>query len=350
MGSSHDPAFTVRGRAAAGNPKNRFERLDVELEAPPPDREATLVLRDTSRSIVSRNQSPDVPFDVSLNPYRGCEHGCIYCYARPTHEYLGFSAGLDFETRILAKEDAPELLRRALTAKSWTPSTLAMSGVTDPYQPVEASLGITRRCLEVLAELRHPVGVITKSALVARDVDLLGALAAHDAASVALSITSLDPEVARRMEPRAASPRRRLEAIGMLAEAGVPVGVMVAPIVPGLTDHEMPAILEAAAEAGASFAAFTVLRLPGAVEGLFDDWLERHHPARRQKVMSRLRTLRGGAVHDARFGHRMHGWGVFADQIAGLFHAARRKHGLARRGAALSTAAFRKPGEQTRLF
>jgi len=345
------PAVPPRGRGAVGNPLNRFERLEVELEVPPPDRVATLVLRDTSRSVIARNDSPDVPFDASLNPYRGCEHGCAYCYARPSHEYLGFSAGLDFESRILVKEQAPELLRRELTSPRWRPQTLALSGVTDPYQPVERKLRITRRCLEVLAELRNPVGVITKSHLVTRDADLLAELAAVGAARVALSVTTLDVGLARRLEPRAASPNERLRAIAELTAAGIPVTVMVAPVIPGLTDHEMPAILDAAAAAGAESAGFVPLRLPGAVAGLFEGWLEAHFPERKEKVLNRVRELRGGRLNDPRFGHRMRGDGVFAEQIRTLFRTARRRAGLDRRGQPLSTAAFRRKGiDQLALF
>jgi DNA repair photolyase len=272
------------------------------------------------------------------------------CYARPFHEYLGFSAGLDFETRILVKEDAPELLRRELSSPRWKPKLLALSGVTDPYQPIERKLEITRRCLAVLAEFRNPVGVITKSALIARDLDHLAELARFGAVAVSVSITTLDGELARRMEPRASHPRERLRAVERLAAAGVPVSVSVAPVVPGLTDHEIPAILEAAAAAGARSASFILLRLPGAVADLFDDWLRRHFPDRREKVLNRVRALRGGELNDARFGYRMRGEGVFAEQIKALFDTARRRHGLDRRSHDLSVAHFRRPGEQLALF
>jgi DNA repair photolyase len=266
------------------------------------------------------------------------------CYARPTHEYLGFSAGLDFETRILVKERAPELLRARLSAPSWRPQVVALSGVTDAYQPAERRLGITRRCLEVLAEFRNPVAVVTKSFLVTRDADLLAELARLGAASVCLSITTLDPELQRRMEPRAAPPGRRLAAIEALAATGVPVGVLVAPIVPGLTDHEVPRILAAAARAGASFAGRVVLRLPHGVKELFDAWLAEHYPERRTRVLSRVRQLRGGRLYDSRFGARQRGEGFFADQMDALFDLARRRAGLAERGPELSTASFRRPG------
>jgi DNA repair photolyase len=356
-------APAAKGRGAVENPANRFERLHLEIDpdahaagagADPADPESsplpedaerlpTELLRDTSRSLITNNDSPDVGFTYSLNPYRGCEHGCIYCYARPTHEYLGFSAGLDFESRILVKEDAPRLLQAELAAPSWHPETLVMSGVTDPYQPVERRLGITRGCLEVLAGARHPVAVITKSALVTRDLDLLVELARHQAARVFLSVTTLDGELARRMEPRASHPRDRLEAVAKLAAAGVPVGVMVAPVVPAITDHEIPAILEAAAAAGARAAGYTVMRLPGAVAGLFEAWLERHFPDRREKVLHRIRELRGGRLNDPRFGSRMRGEGIFAQQIRALFESARRRHGLDQPLGELSTAAFRRP-------
>jgi len=351
------PPTPPRGRATGANPTPRFERIAVELDeldpAEAPERVATVFYRDASKSAITYNQSPDVPFSASLNPYRGCEHGCIYCYARPGHEYLGWSAGLDFETKIMVKEDAPELLRKELASKSWKPQLLGLSGVTDPYQPIERKLEITRRCLEVLAECRNPVGVVTKNALVARDADHLGELARHGAASVFLSVTSLDGDLTRVMEPRTSHPRLRLATIRKLAAAGIPTGVLVAPVVPGLNDHEIPAILEAAAEAGARSAGFILLRLPGAVEGLFQAWLEEHFPDRKDKVLNRLREMRGGRLHDPRFGHRMRGEGVFAEQIKSLFATARRRFGLAARGMELATAAFRRPredGAQMSLF
>ncbi|HET9210617.1 MAG TPA: PA0069 family radical SAM protein [Thermoanaerobaculia bacterium] len=344
----------LKGRGAIGNPKNRFETLEVERdeEVPGPERVETELLRDTSRSVIAYNDSPDVGFDASVNPYRGCEHGCVYCYARPFHEYLGFSAGLDFESRILVKPDAPELLRKELSSPKWKPQTLAMSGVTDCYQPAERRLQITRRCLEVLADFRNPVGVITKNELVTRDIDVLQRLNEHQAAAVMISITTLDPEVARRMEPRASHPRDRLKAVERLAAAGIPVGVMVAPVVPAITDHEMPKILEAAAAAGARTAGYVVMRLPGAVAGLFEAWLTEHFPDRKEKVLNRVRELRGGQLYDPRFGNRMRGEGLFADQIRATFQTFKRRYGLDRPFPELSTAAFRVPGkaEQLGLF
>ncbi|UCE87490.1 MAG: PA0069 family radical SAM protein [Deltaproteobacteria bacterium] len=349
------PSPPIRGRGAAGNPANRFEPLAIELDAAESGRggpgPATEFLRDPSRSIVATNDSPDVGFDASVNPYRGCEHGCTYCYARPGHEYLGYSAGLDFESRILVKERAPELLRRALAAPGWRPRSVALSGVTDCYQPVERRLCITRRCLEVLAEFRNPVAVVTKSSLVTRDLDVLGELARFDACSVAVSVTTLDAALARAMEPRAPRPALRLAAIERLAAAGVPVGVMIAPVIPGLTDHELPQIAEAAARAGARFAGTILLRLPFGLAEQFERWLARHVPERRRKVMQRVRAMRGGRLNDPRFGSRMRGSGIFAEQIQLLHRMACRRAGLATRGPELSCAAFRRPaGPQLELF
>jgi DNA repair photolyase len=301
-------------------------------------------LRDCSQSIVTYNDSPDIPFRASINPYRGCEHGCSYCYARPTHEYLGFSAGLDFETRILVKERAPELLRQELSSARWTPQFLALSGVTDPYQPVERRLQLTRKCLAVLAEFANPVGIVTKNQLVTRDVDLLSELARHDAVAVNLSVNSLDPDLARALEPRASSPRQRLEAVAALARAGVPAGVLVAPVIPGLNDHEIPAVVAAASRAGARWAGLLVLRLPHGVGPLFDDWLQRCAPTRRDGVLARIRAMRSGKLNDTRFGVRMRGEGILAEQIARLFQVACRRVSLATEAPELSTAAFRRPG------
>jgi DNA repair photolyase len=346
----------LKGRGALANPRNRFEPLtviqDPEAWDPEDPGPRTRFYRDASRSVIARNNSPDVPFDASVNPYRGCEHGCSYCYARPTHEYLGFSAGLDFETRILVKQDAPALLRRELSSPRWQPKVLAMSGVTDCYQPVERRLRLTRACLEVLVEFRNPVSVITKNHLVTRDADLLAELARDDCAMVFLSVTTLDPALQRVMEPRTSTPARRLAAIRTLSQAGIPVGVMVAPIIPGLTDHEMPAILEAAAAAGASAAGYVPLRLPHGVKELFSDWLEAHYPGRKEKVLNRLRELRGGKLYESRFGLRMRGEGPWAEQLDALFEAGRRKAGLDRKRIELSTTAFRRsaPGGQLGLF
>jgi DNA repair photolyase len=345
----------MRGRGAADNPANRFEPIhcepDPDLSAEDRPAPATRFFRDNARSLLVRNDSPDVGFEYSINPYRGCENGCIYCFARPTHEYLGFSAGLDFETRILVKEDAPHLLRRELGAPGWRPQTVSVSGVTDPYQPVEARLCLTRRCLEVFAEFRNPVAIVTKRHLVGRDADLLSDLAHDGAAAVFLSITTLDAELARRMEPRASSPAGRLKAIEELTAASVPVGVMVAPVIPGLTDHEIPAILAAAAAAGARWAGYVLLRLPHGVGPLFDDWLQRHYPQRRDRVLSRIRETRGGALYDPRFGDRMRGQGPLAEQVASLFALGCRRAGLQTTFPTLSATSFHRPGgTQLSLF
>ena len=295
-----------RGRGAADNPPNRFEHISLERDADwnPEDDPAprTQFLRDLSQTVISYNDSPDIPFRASLNVFRGCEHGCSYCYARNTHEYLGFSAGLDFETKIMVKENAPELLRRELSSPKWKPQTLAMSGVTDCYQPIERRLQLTRRCLAVLAEFRNPVSIITKNYLVTRDIDLLRELAAHHAVTVHLSINSLDSELARKLEPRAASPKMRLAAVEALAKAGVPVGVLVAPVIPALNDHEMPSVLAAAKAAGAGWADTEIVRLPLTVAPIFEQWLEQNVPGKKDKVLNRIRAIRGGKLNDPRFG------------------------------------------------
>jgi DNA repair photolyase len=343
----------MKGRGASWNPQNRFETLEYvrDEEAPPDDgTPRTTYYRDPARTIIATNDSPDVGFEASINPYRGCEHGCIYCYARPTHEYLGLSAGLDFETKVFVKEDAPALLREELNKKSWEPKTIAISGVTDPYQPIERRLGITRGCIEVLADFRNPIGVITKNHLVTRDADLFAEMASWNGARVFVSITTLDPHVQRTMEPRTSSPELKLDALARLSAAGVPVGVMVAPVVPGLTDHEMPAILKAAREAGAKWAGFVVLRLPWAVAPLFEQWLEENFPDRKEKVLNRIRDLRGGKLYDAQWGVRGRGQGIFADQIEALFDVTCRKLGLNEEDRELSTEHFRRRSLQGSLF
>jgi len=354
---------TVRGRGSAGNPPNRFERSwhERDPEADDPDladpdaypAPATVFLPDSTRTVIARNNSPDIPFEASINPYRGCEHGCAYCFARPTHEFLGFSAGLDFETKILVKHDAPAILRRELLSPRWNPMPVSMSGVTDPYQPAERRFRLTRGCLEVLAEFRNPVAVVTKNRLVTRDLDLLAGMAADGAAAVFLSVTTLDADLARGLEPRASAPSARLAAVEALARAGVPVGVMVAPVIPGLTDHEMPAILAAAARAGAKHAGFVPLRLPLAVAPLFEDWLDRHAPGRKAKVLGRVRAMRGGKLNDPRFGDRMKGEGAFARVLDTVFRAACRREGLNAGPVRLGSGAFRRPepsGRQLRFF
>ena len=356
--------LTIHGRGAAHNPPNRFERLayvpdvpialarddddeeDANASGPP-----TVYLKDTARTIIAHNDSPDVGFTFSINAYRGCSHGCIYCYARPTHQFLGLSAGLDFETKILVKTDAPGLLRRELAAPKYVPATLSISGVTDCYQPAEKQFRLTRQCLEVLLDCRNPAGVITKSHLVTRDTDVLAEMAKLNLVVVILSVTTLDAELSGRMEPRAASPQRRLAAIESLTKAGVPVGVMVAPVVPGLTDHEIPTILRAAADAGAVTAGFVPVRLPLEVAPLFVDWLERHYPDRRDKVLNRIRDLRGGKLNDSNFHTRMVGQGVWSEQLKTMFDVAKRRAGLDRPFPELTTEHFRPPaGAQMTLF
>jgi DNA repair photolyase len=351
--------LVVRGRGSAENPPNRFDRLHVDVD--PADLEPELdargelsipteYFRDATRTIISHNDSPDIPFSSSLNPYRGCEHGCIYCYARPYHEYLGLSSGLDFETRIFVKTDAPALLREELMRKSWKPTTLALSGVTDCYQPVERSLQITRGCLQVLAEFGNPVGVITKNALVTRDIDILKEMAAVQAADVSLSVTTLDEDLRRLMEPRGSTADKRLDAIARLNDAGIPAGVSVAPIIPGLNDHEIPKILARAKEAGAQWAGYVMLRLPYAVAPLFEAWLGRHFPDRQKKVLNHIRDMRDGKLNDPNFGSRMRGSGPFADLVGEVFTKARAHVGIPRRGPALSTEAFKRPTRQQSLF
>lgn len=342
------------GRGAVSNPPNRFESIRLERDADwDPEQDpapTTQFLRDSSQSAITYNDSPDVPFNASLNPYRGCEHGCSYCFARPTHEYLGLSSGLDFETKILVKTNAPELLRKELGSPKWKPQILGMSGVTDAYQPVERRFQLARQCLAVLAEFRNPVAIVTKNFLVTRDSDHLGELARYGAVAVSLSINSLDSRLARQLEPRASSPAQRLAAVKALKKSGVPAGVIVAPIIPGLNDHEVPRVIAAAGQAGAQWAWMEILRLPLSVAGLFQDWLDRNTPERKEKVLHRLRAMRGGKLNDARFGVRMTGEGQMAGQIAQMFQVACRRAGLSTEGPSLSTAAFRRPaGDQMEL-
>jgi DNA repair photolyase len=346
---------TPRGRGTGANPPNRFDLLHYERDPAAADEDApapaTQFFRDQSRSIIAYNDSPDIPFSASLNVYRGCEHGCVYCYARPMHEYLGFSAGLDFETRIMVKENAPQLLRKELSARSWQPQVVAVGTATDSYQPIERKLQLTRRCLEVFLEFGNPMGLVTKNHLVSRDRDLLGELARRQAALVFVSITTLDADLARRLEPRASQPLGRLAAIEELTAAGVPVGVMLAPMIPGLNDHEIPAILTAAGQAGARFAGFVLLRLPHGVGELFERWLEEHYPLGKERVLNRLRDMRGGHLYEARFGSRMVGQGAMAEQMKALFHLGCRRAGLDAKAPELSTARFRRPGgTQRSLF
>jgi DNA repair photolyase len=359
LGTAAVGAGRRRGRGAGVNPSGRYERESRigcddgwgSSDDLPPLR--TTVTTERARSIVTRNDSPDISFDRSINPYRGCEHGCSYCFARPTHAYLGLSPGLDFETRLFVKPNAAELLERELGAPSYQPRTIALGTNTDPYQPIEREHRITRQVLEVLARTRHPVGIVTKSALVTRDIDILAPMAAEGLAKVAISVTTLDRSVARAMEPRAPTPERRLEAIRRLSEAGIPTGVMVAPVVPAVTDSEIERILEAAAAHGASEAGYVLLRLPLEVSEIFRDFLARAFPDRYRHVMNVLRSMRGGKDYDAEWGKRMRGAGPYAWQIGRRFELAAKRLGLNRERARLTTDLFVKPaggGVQLSLF
>jgi len=348
-----------KGRGAPVDPPNRFLAFqhvpdDEHATADDdPQRTPTQFFRDQSESIVTENDSPDVPFRYSLNPYRGCEHGCSYCYARPSHEYLGLSAGLDFESKVFVKTRAPELLRQWLNRDRWQPEMICFSGITDCYQPAERRFRLTRGCLEVALEARQPVGIITKNALVVRDIDLLREMAQLRIVSVSLSITTLDEELARRMEPRTSSPSARLRTISELAAAGVPTRVMTAPIIPGLNDSEIPQLLKAASEAGAEAAGFVLLRLSGSVRPVFLEWLSQSEPTRAARVESHIRQTRGGKLNDTQFGSRTRGSGVLAEQIAQTFRTFARRYGLDGPLAPFDTSQFRPPrmaGEQMRLF
>lgn len=346
---------SIRGRGASDNPANRFEgkytdyKLDEDTGQKPS--QDTKLIKDDTKEILSKNKSPDIPFTYGLNPYRGCEHGCVYCYARPTHEFLGFSAGLDFESRIMVKYEAAEKLRSKFASKKWKPEPIVLSGVTDPYQPIERNLEITRSCLEVFAEARNPVSIITKNYLVTRDLDLLQELAEYNAVHVTVSVTTLDRDLARIMEPRTTQPSRRLEAIAKLSDRGISVGVNVAPIIPGLTDHECAGILEAASDAGAACASYTIVRLPHGVKDLFQEWLEQHFPARKEKVLNRIRDMRGGDLYEGEFGKRFSGEGEFANQVKEMFRIQTAKFGLNKQPISLSAKHFRRPEKgQLNLF
>jgi DNA repair photolyase len=349
-----------RGRGARSNASSRFDREQREVFDDGWDSLAELpafkteTIRETAKSIISTNDSPDLSFDQSINPYRGCEHGCIYCYARPTHAYLGHSPGLDFETKLYAKVNAAELLERELARPHYVPKTIALGAVTDPYQPIERTERITRSILEVLERTKHPVGIVTKSAGVVRDLDILARMAAQGLVKVGMSVTTLDRRVARAMEPRATTPSKRLLAIETLAAAGVPVTVMVAPIVPAITDKEIEAILQAAARAGARSAGYVLLRLPLELKTLFREWLATEFPDRAGKVISLLQSMHGGRDYVAAFGQRQRGTGPYADLIARRFRIAEERHGLERRSAVgLRTDLFQrpiKPGGQMMLL
>ncbi|MGA8262715.1 MAG: PA0069 family radical SAM protein [Arenicellales bacterium] len=351
-----------KGRGAVSNPDSRYAKWRHEADDDGWDEghgegqgEAeerplrTTVQKDTTRTIIARNQSPDVPFDQSINPYRGCEHGCIYCFARPTHAYLDLSPGLDFETRLFYKPDAARLFLDALSKPAYRCRVIALGTNTDPYQPIERRFGIMRGILEVCARTRHPIGITTKSSRIERDLDLLQDLARDNLVGVAVSVTTLDPVLARRLEPRAASPARRLQTIERLAAAGIPVSVSVAPIIPVLTDPEMEAILEAASSRGARGAGYILLRLPGEVKDLFKQWLREHYPDRAEHIMSVIRQSRRGLENDSQFWSRRRGTGAFADLIAQRFRLSVRRFGLDRGWPPLSTAHFQRPGAQLGL-
>lgn len=344
------PSLVRRGRGAVSNRSGRFEAFEREafddgwgtLEEPL-ERLVTELTAERTRSIIATNDSPDIPFSQSINPYKGCEHGCIYCFARPTHAYLGLSPGQDFETRIVYKPDAPEVLRRQLGARGYRPRVIAIGANTDPYQPSERQLRLTRSIIEVMAETRHPFGLVTKSAGVLRDVDLLAPLAADGLVNVFVSVTTLEPSLARRMEPRAAAPHRRLAAIAELSSVGVPVGVLASPMIPALNDHELEAILEAAAGAGARSANYILVRLPLEIKELFAEWLETHFPDRADRVLSLIRQTRGGALYRSQFGTRMRGTGSYADLLARRYEVATRRLGLDAGLPDLDTTKFRRP-------
>ena len=349
----------IRGRGALDNPTGRFERLLTEDDIESFEDEdvegrqiETQIFIDKTKSIVTTNDSPDVGMEASVNPYRGCEHGCVYCFARPTHEYFELSAGLDFESKIFAKPEAPRLLAEKLGSKSWEPKVLMLSGVTDCYQPLERKLKITRGCFEVLRDFRNPAAIVTKNFLVTRDIDIFQDMAKHDLIKVNISLTTLDGDLARKMEPRASQPHLKIKAIEMLAKANVPVGIMMGPIVPSLTDHEIPNVIKAAADAGAITAYHTILRLPWGVKDLFENWIREHYPDKAERVLNRVRAIRGGKLYESDFEVRMAGRGIFAEQIHTMFALYKKKNGLDRRWRGLSVEHFRRDarGGQTSLF
>lgn len=354
--SARDRGGPRRGRGATFNPDGRFERRASEAvddgwnsAAEAPRALPTVVVEQAARSIISHNDSPDLAFTQSINPYQGCEHGCVYCYARPTHAYLNLSPGIDFESRLFAKTNAADLLRVELAARSYRCQPIALGANTDPYQPVERERRITRSVVELLSECRHPFTITTKGALVERDIDLIAPAAALGLARVLISVPQLDHDLARRLEPRAAAPARRIETIRRLAAAGVPTGVLVAPLIPFLNDHELEAVLAAARRAGATTAAFIVLRLPHEVRALFDAWLQEHHPLKRERVFGALRDMRGGRDNDPRFGSRMTGCGPLADLLARRFALAKRRLGFSETTPELRCDLFRPPRADRQL-
>ncbi len=348
---------TAKGRASGFNPANRFDTQHTEKvfddtwESGADIKVSTQFIPDHTKNILSKNDSPDIPYTYSINPYRGCEHGCIYCYARPSHEYLGYSSGMDFESKILVKYQAARLLEKVFQNPKWIPEPICVSGNTDCYQPAERNLKITRELLKVFLKYRNPVNMITKNFLITRDLDILSELAKWHLVEVVVSITTLDKELAHRMEPRTSIPEKRFEAIERLSAAGVPVGVLTAPIIPGLNDHEFPEILRLASEAGAQSAGYQVLRLPHALKDLFKDWLERNYPDKYNKVIHSIQDVRSGKLSESAFGKRMRGDGMMADHIARVFHTFQRKYGLNKRRSPKTPAPFLRGGaDQINLF
>ncbi|KUJ85919.1 DNA repair photolyase [Ruegeria marisrubri] len=351
--------YATPGRGAASNMAGRFERFATAAVSDGWSADddlpvlRTVVRDEVARSLITYNRSPDLPFDRSINPYRGCEHGCVYCFARPTHAYLGMSPGLDFETRLVARPNAAEILRKELSARSYKVAPIAIGTNTDPYQPIEKDRGITRACLEVLESFHHPVAIVTKGTLVERDLDILARMARDGLVRVGISVTTLDADLSRRMEPRAPAPKRRLRTIERLTGAGVPVRLMTSPLIPGLTDHELESLLAAGKKAGADAASWIMLRLPREVSQLWQEWLADHEPGRATKVMSRLREMHGGRDYDPRWGHRMRGEGEYAQMIGQRFRACVKRLGLAIETPPLRTDLFARPvqaGDQLSLF
>ena len=347
----------IKGRGIASNEASRFtenhtEAVDdgwFEQADECQNRVATQILVDSSKTILTANNSPDIPYDLSINPYKGCEHGCPYCYARPTHAYLDLSPGLDFETRIFSKPDAAALLNRAFDKPGYRPQAIAIGANTDPYQPIERKLQITRQLLEVFQRYKHPLTVITKSAMIERDIDILSELAKHNLVQVALSVTTLDRELCRRLEPRATAPQRRLQAIRRLTDAGIPVTLLFAPVIPALNDNEVESVLEAAHEAGIHSAAYVMLRLPHEVKVLFQEWLQAHYPLKAKHIMNIVRELGGGKEYDSRFGTRQVGQGVYAELFAQRFRLKCKKLGINGRSVPLDTSLFKRPGETEQM-
>ena len=343
-----------RGRGSTLNPNGRFEKLDIDMDGDALDTAitsgdadfipsiSTQYFVDHTKSVIATNSSPDVGFDASINPYRGCEHGCVYCYARPNHEFLGLSAGLDFESKIFVKKDAPALLAKVLNKKTWQPKLVVIGGVTDAYQAIERKLLLTRQCFEVFLKFGNPTGVVTKSSLIKRDVDVLQDLTKISAVVVYLSLTSLNIDLQSKLEPRAVSPKKRLQTVEYLAKHKIPVGIIIGPVIPSLTDHEIPNILKQAKEYGASFASYIMLRLPYGVKDLFEEWLKKHAPLKHQKVMSRIAEVRGGKTYDADFSQRMSGTGEYANQVKKVFTIFRNRYGLDNKPPELSIEHFRR--------